>query len=225
MRLNLRLISVRSVSMLAAVTAVTLVFVSQANAQRGFGRGGAQLMSGLLSIEEVQKELELTEEQLEEVVAPAAQLNDEFRAEVRSIMQGGGDPSEIADLAKEMREEEAEFIAKLNDDQRARLKQLFYQRLGTGVFMDEGAQKELELTDEQKEKIAEANTTMREAMMDLRQSEDREAAMEKMQSLQEDLQKTLDSILTEAQTAKLAEMKGEAFEFPQRQRGGQRSDF
>ncbi len=229
MSFNLRFISVRSLSMFAAVTAVCLFCVSDASAQRGgggFGRGGAQLMSGLFAMEEVQKELELTDEQIEKVVGPAAQINDDLRAEAREIMQGGGDQSEVAELVKEMQEKEGELIAKLNDEQKSRLKQLHYQRLGSGLLMDEGAQKDLEITDEQKEKITEASAAMRDKMMALREGGDREAAMAKMPALQEELQKSLDAVLTEEQNEKLVELKGEAFEFPERQpREGRRSDF
>lgn len=227
MKFDLRFISVRSISTMAAVTAVCLVFASDAQAQRGggmFGRG-PQLMSSLLSMEEVQKELELTDEQKEEVVVPAAQLNDEMRAEMRELR--GADSGEIADFVKEMREQEGEIIAKLNDDQKGRLKQLFYQRLGAALLLDEGAQKDLELTDDQVEKITQASTSMREKAMELFQSGGGEGMREKMTELMEEMQKTLDSVLTEEQNEKLVDLKGEEFKFPERQQrgGGQRSDF
>jgi Spy/CpxP family protein refolding chaperone len=227
MKFDLRFISVRSISMMTAVAAVCLVFVSDANAQRGgggFGRG-PQLMSSLLSMEEVQKELELTDEQIEEVVAPAAQLNDDLRAEMRELRDA--DPSEIAALVKEMREEEGEIIAKLNDDQKNRLKQLNYQRMGPRLLTDEGAQKDLELTEDQIAKITEASAAMREKAMELFQSGGGEGMREKMDELQEEMQKTLDSILTDEQNEKLVELKGEEFKFPERQprEGGRRSDF
>jgi hypothetical protein len=235
------LMSLHNLSLAATVAALCLVFASDANAQPGGGRGGmgmfggrggAQLLSSLVTMEEVQKELGLSDKQVEEIVGPATQLNDDLRAEMREIMQGGGDQGEIADLVKEMKEQEGELLKKLNADQMKRLQQLNYQRMGIGMVMDEGAQKELKITDAQKKGIEEAMASMRESMQEMFQGGgggggDREAMREKMQEAQTKMQETIEGLLTDKQKEMMEEMKGAAFEFPQRQgrQGGRRSDF
>jgi Spy/CpxP family protein refolding chaperone len=207
----------------------------EAQGRGGFGMMGGrpQLKSGLLTMEEVQEELELTDEQIEEVVGPATELNDSFRSEMRAMFQeGGADPEEIEELLKELREEEKPLIEKLEESQRERLNQLYYQRIGTQIYRDEEAAAALELTDEQKTSIEEildgAREKMMSAMQELRDGGgDREGARETFQKIGEETEKSLADVLTEEQRKKVEEMKGEAFEFPQRQgrEGGRRSDF
>lgn len=224
----------KRIPILTAVVA-TLLFAAQAEAQRGgfmqlLSGGGAQLDSAILAMEEVQKELEFTEEQVEKIGKQAAELNDELRSEMREIMMSGGDMSELQDLLKELREEEKEFIALLNDDQQERLSQLRYQRMGDGIYQNEDVQKELGMTKDQvtsiKDAFEEGQEAMRNAMEDARDSGDFGSIRETMSDLQKELTDSLNEILSDEQKEKVEAMKGEAFEFPQpRRRGRQRSDF
>lgn len=235
-------VSSRRALTLGVVVMAGLLITSDAVAQRGGGgrggRGGgmmmgagrAQLISGLLAMEEVQKELDLSEKQIEEVVAEAEQLNDDFRSEIRALFQDGGgmDEGAMADLAKEFKEEEGAILEKLNKDQMARLKQLNYQRMGTGMLMDDDARKELKITDDQVKDMEDAMTNMRESMQELFQDGDRETMRERMGELMAEMEETIMGLLTDDQKQQMEDMKGEAFEFPQRRRGGgggRRSDF
>ena len=206
-------VSSRRALTLGVVLMAGLLITSDTFAQRGGGgrggRGGgmmmgagrAQLISGLLAMEEVQEELDLSEKQIEEVVAEAEQLNDDFRAEIRAMFQEGGgmDEGAMADLSKEFKEEEGAILEKLNKDQMTRLKQLNYQRMGTGMLMDDDARKELGITDDQAKDMEDAMTNMRESMQELFQDGDRETMRERMGELAAEMEETVMGLLTDDQ--------------------------
>jgi hypothetical protein len=220
--------------MAVAVGLLSLCMSSQALAQRGgFMQmmGGMQLDSAILAIKEVQEELKFTDEQMEEIGKKAAELNDTLRSEMREIMMGGGDRSEIDELMEELREEEQEFIALLNDDQKNRLKELRYQRMGTAMYQDEDVQTALGLSDDQKQAIEDAVQSsmdaMQDAMAEARDSGDFGSIRGKMQEMQKELAESLEGILSDKQKEQVVAMKGKVFEFPERRarRRGGRSDF
>ena len=199
--------------------------------------GGNQLDSTLLVMEEVQDELKLSDDQKEEIGEQAQQIMDDMRSEMRDTFMGGGGSREemmesIQEMMEEFREEEKEVVALLNDDQRARLAQLRYQRMGNAMYQDEKVQKELGITKDQKEAIADAFETnqeeMQEAMADAREARDFGAMQSAMADGQKELAKSLDEILKKDQKKEVAKMKGEEFKFPEPQRRGgrgERSDF
>jgi len=222
--------------------AVTLMFCSSAMAQRGGGMrgmmqmmsggGGFQLDSNLLAIEEVQKELGLSEEEMKEIGEKAKELRQAFRSEMMEIRRDGGDAAEMEALYKELKEEEGEFVGKLSDKQKERLSQLKYQQMGIAMYQDKDAQEGLGFSDDQKGSIKETfesfQTELRNAMEEAREARDFAAMQETMTEMGEKLEKDLGEILTDEQKEKAEEMKGEKFEFPQpqrRRRGGNRSDF
>ena len=218
---------------------LAMCMVTEVQAQRGgmmgMMGGGVQLDSALLAMEEVQEELNFTDEQIEKVGKAAAKINDSLRAEMRDLFQGGGaDRSEMEEAMKEvmdeLKEEEKEIIALLDDDQKSRLTQLRYQRMGTAMYMDEEVQKALELTKTQKQDIDDAidanQEALQEAMAEARDSGDFGSVRETMADLQKELTETLEGILTDDQKEMVVEMKGEEFKFPERQnRRRGRSDF
>lgn len=216
---------VRFLPALGVLVALSIVSASSVVAQPG-GMGmmnRPQMASGLLVMEEVQKELEMTEEQIEEIVAAAQQLNDDFRAAMREAFTNGED---VEELTKEFKEQDDELVAKLDDDQKKRLKQLSYQRMDVAILRDADAVAALALTDDQKTAIDDAFASMQEKMQEMFQSGDREGMREKMGELRTELTEAVMGQLTDEQKAKLDELKGEAFQFPERRRGGEkRSDF
>ncbi len=219
-----------------AIIAGTLTWAAPAQAQgRGGGmmgmmRGG-QLMSGILTMKEVQEELGLSDEQIEKIAGPAQEINDSMRADMRDIMAGGGDQEEIADMVEEYRKEEQELIGLLDDQQKQRLQELNYQRMGLAMFMVAEVQSALKLSDDQVKSIDDVMATvqdrMRDAAMEARESGDRSAMMAAIQKVQDETTKEITELLTEDQQKQAEEMKGKKFDFPQRQRGnrGGRSDF
>jgi Spy/CpxP family protein refolding chaperone len=229
----------RRVTVVAAVVAATASWCVSAQAQergRGGGmfggRGGGQLKSSLLTIEEVQQELKLTDEQIEGVVAKAEALNEKMRSEMRALREDEAGEDEMNELMNELRDEDKTIVAELNDEQNARLTQLWFQRMGVAAYQNEEFQAAIELTDDQKAKVEEifasGREKMQEAMREAEESGDREGIRETMQTLMTEQEESLAEILTDEQKEKLEEVKGAPFEFPRRQRGGggrQRSDF
>lgn len=192
--------------------------------------GGGQLVSSLLAMKEVQKELGMSDQQIDEIAGPASEINDEMRSEMRAIMMGGGDRAELEELISDLQEEEKELVDKLDKKQQKRLQQLQYQRMGESMFLDKDVQSSLDLNDDQISEIEDAmqasQDKMRQIFMDAQGSGDMSGIREAMASNREELAEDVDSVLTEDQRAEVKELKGKPFEFPQRQRGGaRRSDF
>ncbi|MGI9515828.1 MAG: hypothetical protein ACR2NP_02170 [Pirellulaceae bacterium] len=215
---------------MACALIVVCSSTSELMAQRGgwtFARmmGSAKLDSTLLAIKEVQEELSLTDEQMESVAAPAEALAEEMRTEMRDIFMGGGERSEIDALMEEMLEAEQEFVTHLTDEQKQRLNELHCQRMDTGMFADEGVQKALELSEEQAQSINEAFSTFDEIVAEARQSGDFSMMREIMEDAGKEAEDAIMAVLSDEQKQKAEDMKGEAFEFPQRQRRQPKSDF
>ena len=232
--------SSRILTLLAVVGLVSL-FANEAMAQRRRG-GGAGMMQmfrmmnslpvTMLGMEEVQKELEFTDEQKKEVGEKATEMMSEFRESMRDAMQGGDGMEGMEEMIEELKEAQGTLVEKLNDDQKKRLKQLGYQRLGMAMYSDKDAAKKIGLSEDQSTSITDAIAEMgekrQEAMQNAMSSGDREGVREALEELNEELEKTVMGVLTDEQKEKAEEMVGEKFEFPQRRRGGggrRRSDF
>ena len=118
-------------------------------------------------------------------------------------------------------------------NQMTRLTEIYVQVQGANAVNDPVIAKELDITDSQKEEMAEVRASMREKMAELREIEDRAEMREKMREMNDEASEKVMGVLTKSQTSKLAEMKGDKFDMPQdalrgnrRRRGGQeRSDF
>ncbi len=189
-----------------------------------------QLHSELLAMEEVQKELKLTEEQVKDIAELASEINSEWRQEAFAILRADGEQSEVDELLKDLQEEEKDLVAKLDDEQKKRLKQLMIQRMGNRLFQRKDIVKKLSITDEQNKEIQkafdESRKEMGKAMEEAQESGDFQGIRTVMQDFENGLTKSLMGILTDEQKSMLEEMKGKAFEFPQRRRGRRgRSDF
>lgn len=162
-------------TMLALVLTAAMVAPLYAQrAQRGQGgRGGARGMFGaptgamLLASEDVQKDLKLTDEQKEKYKA----FSTKQQEAMRELFSGGERPDreKMQEIMKKNQEESAKFVKDtLTADQGKRLKQIGYQVGGVNVFASEDVQKELKLSDEQKEKIKGIMDQMRKDMADIR---------------------------------------------------------
>jgi len=195
----------------------------------GGGFGGGKL--GLLRMEEVQKEIEIDEDQKAEL----DKLNEEIRGD-------GGQNRNFQDLSDEERqklfqefqERTQKAEAKLGDillpHQMDRLEQLSIQQRGTAALSDEKVAEKLELTDEQKEKLKtvqeEVGNTMRdEARKIFQENQDGGGggdAFAKLAELRKEAETKILDVLTDGQKKTFEEMKGEPFEFPRPQfgRGG-----
>lgn len=226
----------------------------------GFGGGG---MIALLRIEAVQKELDLTAEQIAEIDKLLASARGGDRggdarrpgARPEGQRRPGGEDGErrrpagdnttvpapaatsfvvfqqddaptdeerrarFEEFRKQAEERQKEMQAKLAEillpHQLDRLKQIYIQVQGVGALQDAEIAKELGISDEQKEKMAEVRTAAGAKMRELFQGGDREAAREKFAELRESINKDVLALLTTEQQEKFEKMKGEKFEMPE----------
>lgn len=176
-------------------------------AQGGFGFGQGNPL-GLLSQKSVQEELKLSAEQLEKATQAITKQ--------RESMMGLRDLGQEERLAK-MREmnEAAEKTVKefLKPEQATRLRQVFLQVQGGRALANQALAQELNLTDDQKQKVKETLAGSQEKMRDIFQGagDDREAAMKKIQDLNKETGTKIVDLLTDAQKAKWKEMTGKPF--------------
>jgi Spy/CpxP family protein refolding chaperone len=176
-----------------------------------FGGGMGSMM--ILRNEQIQKELEIVDDQLQELEAIGEEMRDSF--------QGFRDMSED-ERADRMREITADFEKRVNEvllpHQQKRLKQITAQfqargREGvTGALTEGNLADELKITEEQREKLRKVGEEAR-AEMD-----------EKMRKLREEMEQKILAVLTDEQRSQYKELMGEPFEMDMRQmfqgRGG-----
>lgn len=198
----------------------------------GFGRGGFRMgPTALLGVEQVQKELKLTDEQKDKLKPILESARPNF---------GGGGGQNLSDEERRARFEEfrkkqeeagKQAVALLTDDQKARYKQVEIWSNGTlpTLTQDEEVAKEIGVTDEQKsafktiseesgKKTGEIFGKMRDASQD-----ERAKLREEMTQIQKDSEAEALAVLTPDQASKLEKLKGPKFELDRSQmfgRGG-----
>jgi len=200
------------------VVVVGLVMVSalaqSASAQRGGGRGFGRLFNGtakaqLATLDEVQADLKLTDEQKTQI----AEINDKLREDRRGLFGSGfGQFNQIrADMDKLNSEASAEVDAKLDDTQKQRLQEIAIQVNGAAALNDPSVVGQLNLSDEQKKKLedvrAENSKAVEDAMSDFGDLS-REERRDKFRTLAETSDSNLLGVLTDEQKKKFDEMKG-----------------
>ncbi len=221
----------KALFVLVAALAATAVAISTAQAQeRGRGRprgGDRSSLLRLLGIEEVQKEIKLTEEETAKVKEVVDKLRGEMREEFSALQ------------SVEDRAERREKMTKLGDelDKKARealhgviprekMMRLYQIRMQVQSAIESLANRfvagRLELTDEQKAKLegiskdiqakqSELFSKMREA-----EGDQRSEIFQKMRELRAQADEKALALLTDAQKKSFEEMKGEKFELPRR---------
>lgn len=186
--------------------------------------GGGMDAAMLLRSEQVQKEINLTEEQRQAI--------EEYRAAQREGMRGqweglrDASPEERREAMEKMREQMAERAAKareelakiLKPEQMKRLAQIRAQQEGVRVLLREEIQSLLGLTDTQKEQLSKIAEEAREKMQEMFQAARGEDAgrgqmREKMEQMRADIQAKSMAVLTQEQKEKLGkEVMGKPFE-------------
>jgi Spy/CpxP family protein refolding chaperone len=210
-------------SMLVAALLMPCVAWAQGGPDRGGRSGpGGPLgggITGLLQTNEVQKEIELMDDQRQELDAIA----EEMRGELRGMFQGMGElsPEERRARFDEIRSRAAELQTKaegkvqqvLLPHQFDRLKQIDLQtriQRGGAAALSEGEMAEkLGLTEAQQEQLRE------------RSAEVQQELQEKIRQLRLEARGKLMDVLSPEQRAKLETMLGEDFSLPD-QPGGNR---
>jgi Spy/CpxP family protein refolding chaperone len=194
---------------LAAAALVASPAFAQPPRGRGmqFGGGGIGMLLGNAS---VQEELKLTDSQKEKIKDFAAKQR-EARAGFRDLSQ-----EERVEKNRELTKA-AETFAKetLTPEQHKRIKQIVLQQAGVMAFNGEEVQKELKLTDEQKEKIKTLADDMGKDMRELFQpggGGDFQENMKKMAALRKEYLGKAAEVLTAEQKKQWADMTGKPFE-------------
>jgi Spy/CpxP family protein refolding chaperone len=194
---------------------------------RGFGMGFGVPMVRLASIDEVQTDLKLTDEQKEQI----EKLDDKLRDDFRDLLQSGGQREEIQALTKSGSEKLTEI---LDEGQEKRITEIAIQVYGPNALMFHPTLGEhLKVTDEQREKLGEAQRenfqAMGEAWRDMRDQDlSREERRAKFDELRANADKKLMAVLTPEQQTQLESMKGAKIEIDMSQLrpggGGGRGD-
>ncbi|MFH1921935.1 MAG: hypothetical protein ABIP48_18875 [Planctomycetota bacterium] len=212
----------------ALVLGAVLVAAAQARAaegaQRGFGRGSSRgSLLGLLRLEQVQKEMKLSEEQTAKVrkvvETLGAQMRDQYTAlrEIEDRDQRRAKTSEMRD----------EFDGKVREQlrdvlEREQMMRLYQIRMQVRAVVDSLASRyvagRLELTEEQKEKLAEINKDLQTRQSELygtmrdATDEQRSEAFQKLREIRNDAGEKALGVLTAEQKESFEKMKGEKVE-------------
>ena len=210
----------------------SIAVTASAQGPRGgmFGRGGGS-SAMLLGIPEVQKELNLSDDQKKDVDALLGDVREKMRASFGQV-----NFQDLQSLSAEEREKrigemrkKAEEAGKgvdekagkiLDAKQVERLHQLQLQREGAMALTRPDVIKKLDLSEEQQAKIKKIQEDARPKGMVFdpnQSSEDRQTAMKKMREQFEKAQKDCLAVLSDDQMLDWTKMCGKTFKFPERQ--------
>jgi hypothetical protein len=199
----------RYLSVLVLSCAVfALGFASSADAQRR-GRGGLRpgevSLARLLTIEAVQKDLNLSEKQK----ATAAEINNALTEERHKLFaEVAKESHERGKKVAELEEKTSAKVKKLLDEpQQKRLREILIQVNGASELMKKEIQDEIRITAEQRQQLNDVNRanakTRREALANY--EGDKNA---KMVELQREADKKLLAVLTEKQREQYQKLQG-----------------
>lgn len=206
----------------AAVTSLVISAVAQPPAQpgqpgRGAGRQGGGMMRGggnvtgmLLQRADVQKELNLTEDQKTKI----RQTQEKRQAAMQELRNMS--PEERQQKMQELMAGN-DLTAVLNDTQKKRLKELEYQWQGAMALNQQEVAQAVGLTQEQRTKIAgiqeQMGQTLRDAMQGFQPGGDMTEVRKKMEDVRSKTEKEIEAVLTAEQKQKWQQMQGKSFTF------------
>ena len=216
-----------------AVAIVAVVTVSNVLAQ---GPGGGRGMFGgggrfndptfLLGTEQVQKELELSDEQKSTV----QKLVDDNRQAMMDLRNSG---TSFQDVGEKMQDRAKDNKKKVDDillpPQRERLDQITLQLAGAQALSRPEVAEKLGLSDDQKTKLKDLADDAQQKRMDLFSSgppsdqQEMQDRMQKVQKISADQKEKAMAVLTADQKQELEKMQGKKFDFDMSQmmpRGG-----
>jgi Spy/CpxP family protein refolding chaperone len=194
----------------------------------GFGRGGFGGPGMLLNNKGVQKELKMTDDQTKKVTDAFKEVQDKHRDEFAGLqdLQGDERREKMQEIMKKVNEEQTKVISEvLSADQVKRLNQIELQNSGPRAFTQEKVQKDLKLTDDQKDKIKTIADDLNQEMQGLRGGGgDFQENMKKMASMRKEAVEKITAVLTDDQKKAWKELTGEPYEvkFEAGQFGGRR---
>ncbi len=125
----------------------------------------------------------------------------------KAFQDGGGDRDKMVEIAKDTSNKINEV---LDAGQQKRLVGIMIQVNGPAAIADPAVAKELNITEDQKKKLAEVRQGVRSELEKLRDdSGSREDRAKKVQEIQDDVNKKILAELTSDQQAQLESLKGE----------------
>jgi hypothetical protein len=196
----------------------------------GFGGFGDPIF-GLLRVEEVKTEIELMPDQDEAIQKLNERGRDRGQDRDRPNFREMSE-DERREAFEKMRKEGEERTQEMREQleqvllppQMERLEQISIQVQGVRALRNERVAKQLKITDEQMEKMAEVQEEigqeMRAKMQELFQSNDRDGMREALGKMREESEKKILGVLSTSQQKQFEEMKGEKFDMPDQGRGG-----
>ena len=220
----------RTVLVLALATVFALATVTQAaeTSRRGSGRGSSRgSLLGLLRMEQVQKEMKLTEEQTAKVQQVVEKLGAEMRekyAALREIEDRQEQRAKLTVLRDQFDDKTREQLRDLVE--REQMMRLYQVRMQVRPVVDSLANRyvagRLKLTDEQKTKLAEITKDVQAkqsevygTMRDVSR-EQRTEAYQKLGKIRSDGDEKALALLTAEQKGAFEEMKGKKIELQTR---------
>lgn len=231
---------VRLTSIVMAIAIVSVACTSfaqgggggQGGGRQGGGFGMGQRMGGgrmgmgynplqLLGRADVEKDVVITDDQLTKLRDLNTKMQDARRKAMEDLRNDPNLGSDRDAMMKEMqkvqeklnKDQQTELEKIVTADQLKRTKEIYVQLTGNRIILEPAYQKELAITDKQKEDIKALQTKQQEANMALFDKvrnqeitrEDMQASMEKNNKI---LDEELGKLLTTEQTDKVKAMKG-----------------
>jgi len=212
------------------LAAMTLTSLAQGRGGPGGGRGMMGMgmgggVSGLLMMKEVREELKLDEDQVQELEDLGKGIRESM-ASMRPQQGQAPDPAAMQANMEKIRKVMAETEEKISDmldpKQLDRLIGLVIQRDSLRALNSKIVADKLEITDEQKAKMAEIEKGLGDKMRELFQGGFSPEMRDKMRELREEGDTKLKALLTDKQKEDMESLKGAEFKFPEPQfnRGG-----
>lgn len=218
--------------MLVAAFAATAMAQAPEGSRRGSGRGMSRSsLLGLLRIEQVQKEMKLSEEQTAKVREVGEALGTEMREQYSALRDIEDREQQRAKMTELRDEFDAKAREKLRDvlerEQMMRLYQIRMQvRSVTDSLENRYVAGRLKLTDDQKAKLADVAKEARAKMSELygkmrdASQEQRSELYQKFRSIRSEGDEKALGVLTDEQKQAFEEMKGEKIELEMRRGRG-----
>jgi Spy/CpxP family protein refolding chaperone len=209
---------------IAFALAMPLIVGSLASAQPpgGIRFGPGALANMLGTNKQLQEELKMDKDQVEKLHAALGKVSAELRDE--SFKLRDASPEEREKILTRMREAGDKALnSVLKPEQIKRLHQIGNQMAGLSMFNKEDVQKELKLSDEQKERITAIRDSLQKEQGELLQGRPGAIDLDVMKKLQTARKEAMDKaqkVLNDEQKAKAKDLLGEHFELTVQDFGG-----
>jgi len=206
---------------LAIVLGVGVLLCAPALAQQprtgGFGGFGGGLASQLGTNKQLQEELKLEKDQIEKLTEALTKVREDLKDDLAKLRDRNTAQEDRTAITKKLGEANNKAIgAILKAEQSKRLHQIENQQAGLGMFTKEDVQKTLKLSDEQKDEISTINKDLQKDTRELFSGGGRNAfdaeTMKKRTALQKEAMEKVQKLLKDDQKTLVKDLTGEPFE-------------